>query len=146
MVSKNPHDILKKLESDYIQSVKENDSADVETFLESFLLSSWDYNEQNMNDIKAVFSSYEKDIVSKPTFRRLFNEMVKHLHIKLEELDKNGDYPLLHTQDGAAIIVSLVDGLVVQYYISVYDVENLKEMTPHLTRVILQALKTESTT
>lgn len=146
MTAKNAHDLLEKLRDDYIRSVKENDSRDVATFIETFLSSSWDYNEQHMDEIKAVFSSYENGELSKQTFSYLFNEMVKHLHSKLEKLDTEHDYPLLHTQDGAAIIVSLVDGLVVQYYISVYDVNNLKEMTPHLTRVILQALKTESHT
>lgn len=146
MTAHNAQDILEKLRDDYIQSVKDNDSRDVATFIETFLSSSWDYNEQHMNEIKAVFSSYEKGELSRQTFSNLFNEMVEHLHIKLEKLDTEYEYPLLHTQDGAAIIVSLVDGLVVQHYISVYDVKNLKEMTPHLTRIILQALKTESHT
>ncbi|GAB2481003.1 hypothetical protein GCM10008929_03190 [Alkalibacterium psychrotolerans] len=146
MTAHNAQDLLEKLRDDYIQSVRENDSDDVATFIERFLLSSWHYNEQHMNDIKAVFSSYEQGQLSKQTFSHLFNEMVKHLHSKLEKLDTKHDYPLLHTQDRAAIIVSLVDGLVVQYYISAYDVNDLKEVTPHLTPVILQALKTESHT
>lgn len=146
MSTENANEVLEQLKDDYIQSVKENKSNDVPGFIETFLSSSWDYNEQHLDEIRTVFSSYEKGVLSKETFSNLFNEMVKHLHLKLEELDTAHEYPLLHTQDGAAIIVSLVDGLILQYYVNVYEINDLKRMTPHLTRVILQALKTESTT
>lgn len=40
MTAHNAQDILEKLRDDYIQSVKDNDSRDVATFIETFLLSS----------------------------------------------------------------------------------------------------------
>ncbi len=41
------------------------------------------------------------------------------------------------------MLVAFVDGLVIQYYIGVYEVAQLREMTPYLKRVLLQALRTE---
>lgn len=137
-------EILKKLEEDYIKAVKENESRSVEEFVEQFLYDSWTYNDENLQNIKTVLSRYSTGEVYSTTFIGTFNEMVDHLRVKLQELDPEQAYPALHHQHGASILVAFVDGMVIQYFIGVYTVEQLREMTPYLKQVILQALRTEA--
>ncbi|GGC77589.1 hypothetical protein GCM10007216_05160 [Thalassobacillus devorans] len=136
-------ELLKQLEDDYIKAVKDNDRATVERFIEKFLYDSWDYNEENIDSIKYVLKRYSNGEIAQGTFSGAFNEMVDHLQAKLERLDHEKEYAVLHTDKGASLLVAFVDGLVLQYYLDVYDVEQLKEMTPYLKQVILQALKTK---
>ena len=42
------------------------------------------------------------------------------------------------------MLIAFVDGLVVQYFAGVYTVVQLKDMTPQVKQVVLQALRTES--
>lgn len=79
---------LKKLEDDYIKSVDETDGQTVETFLTNFLSGSWDYNAQNIADIKAVFSDYEKGSIPKELFSGSFNEMTDSLHFNFKNWTK----------------------------------------------------------
>ncbi|WP_252315760.1 hypothetical protein [Sinobaca sp. H24] len=137
-------EILKKLEDDYIKAVKENESRSVEGFVEQFLYDSWTYNDENLQNIKTVLSRYSTGEVYSTTFIGAFNEMVDHLRLKLQELDAEKAYPALHHQHGASFLVAFVDGMVIQYFIGVYTVEQLREMTPYLKQVILQALRTEA--
>ncbi|WP_252315032.1 hypothetical protein [Sinobaca sp. H24] len=137
-------EILKKLEDDYIKAVKENESRSVEEFVEHFLYDSWTYNDENIQDIKTVLSRYSTGEVYSTTFIGAFNEMVDHLRAKLQELDTEQAYPALHNQHGASFLVAFVDGMVIQYFIGVYTVEQLREMTPYLKQVMLQALRTEA--
>ncbi|WP_368505106.1 hypothetical protein AB3N04_05515 [Alkalihalophilus sp. As8PL] len=138
-------ELLRQLEGDYIKAVKDNESTTVESFIEEFLYDSWDYNEENIENIKSVMSRYSNGKIHQGTFSKSFNKMLKHLKLKLEQLDSDMEYPVLHSNNGAALLVAFVDGLVIQYYIGVYDVNQLREMTPSIKRVILQALKTEGT-
>ncbi|BCB02678.1 hypothetical protein [Bacillus sp. KH172YL63] len=133
---------LKKLEDDYIEALDSNGSSTVEEFIDSFLYDSWDYNEQNMDLITTVMSRYSRGEITTPTFRDSFNRMVEHLQHQLAALDHTHDYPLLHSKHGASILVSMVDGLVVQYFLGVYSADALRDMTPTLKEVILNALKT----
>jgi hypothetical protein len=134
---------LKRLEEDYVKAVNENESTNVEDFIEQFLYDSWEYNDQNIDMIKSVLGRYSSGRISQGTFRSSFNYMTEELHIKLRELDQEKIYPVLQSKDGASMLVAFVDGLVLQYYIGTYDVDDLKGMTPYLKRVILQMLKTE---
>jgi hypothetical protein len=134
---------LKRLEDDYVKAVKENDSTNVEDFVERFLYDSWEYNDQNIEMIKSVLGRYSSGSISQGTFRSSFNYMTKELQVKLRQLDHDMDYPVLHSKDGASMLVAFVDGLVLQFYIGTYDVDDLRGMTPYLKRVILQMLKTE---
>ncbi|UOQ45462.1 hypothetical protein MUN89_05810 [Halobacillus salinarum] len=135
---------LKQLEDDYVQAVKSNESTTVEDFIEQFLYDSWTYNDQNLEYLKRVLERYTSGDIYPRTFIGAFNEMVDHLQVKLEQLDQNNDYPALHSKHGASLLVAFVDGLVIQYYVGVYSVEQLREMTPYLKIVILQALKADA--
>ncbi|MFG6115653.1 hypothetical protein ACGTN9_10715 [Halobacillus sp. MO56] len=141
---KGMDELLKQLEDDYVKAVKGNESTTVEGFIEKFLYDSWDYNEENIENIKSVLSRYKQGEIYQRTFSGAFNEMVDHLQVKLEQLDEDKVYPVLHSNQGASLLVAFVDGLVIQYYLGVYDADQLREMTPYLKRVILQALKTEA--
>ncbi|WP_235062600.1 hypothetical protein [Thalassobacillus devorans] len=88
-------------------------------------------------------SRYNQGEIHPGTFSSAFNEMVDHLLIKLQDLDQDKAYPVIHSDHGASMLVAFVDGLVIQYYIGVYEVAQLREMTPYLKRVLLQALRTE---
>ncbi|MEL3971683.1 hypothetical protein AAEO50_05255 [Rossellomorea oryzaecorticis] len=134
---------LKRLEDDYVRAVKENDSTNVKDFIEQFLYDSWEYNDQNIEMIKTVLGRYSSGRIPQRTFRSSFNYMTEELQEKLRQLDHDKVYPVLHSKDGASMLVAFVDGLVLQYYIGAYDVDDLREMTPYLKRVILQMLKTE---
>jgi hypothetical protein len=134
---------LKRLEDDYVKAVKENNSTNVEYFIEQFLYDSWEYNDQNIEMIKSVLGRYSSGRISQGTFRSSFNYMTEELQVKLRQLDHDKVYPVLHSKDGASMLVAFVDGLVLQYYIGTYDVDDLRGMTPYLKRVILQMLKTE---
>ncbi|EDL65612.1 hypothetical protein [Bacillus sp. SG-1] len=133
---------LKQLEDDYIEALDANGSRSVEDFIQKFLNDSWEYNQSNLEMIKSVMSRYTKGEISKSTFSESFSRMVNHLQKKLSVLDENNDFPLLHTSLGASVLVSFVDGLVIQYYAGVYSVEDLRQLTPHLKSVILNALST----
>ncbi|WP_173915275.1 hypothetical protein [Halobacillus sp. Marseille-Q1614] len=137
-------ELLKQLEDDYVKAVKGNESTTVEGFIEQFLYDSWDYNDRNIENIKSVLSRYTSGEIYKGTFSGAFNEMIDHLQVKLEQLDPDMGYPVLHSNHGASVLVAFVDGLVIQYYIGTYDVDQLREMTPYFKRIILQALQTES--
>lgn len=134
---------LKQLEDDYVKAVKGNESTDVEGFIEQFLYDSWTYNDQNMEMIKNVMSRYTSGEIYQETFSESFSYMVDHLKKRLEQLDHDMTYPVLHSKDGTSMLVAIVDGLVLQYYIGTYDKDQLRGMTPYLKRVILQAMKTE---
>ncbi|WP_175987447.1 hypothetical protein [Bacillus sp. Marseille-Q1617] len=134
---------LKRLEEDYVKAVKENDSTNIEDFIEQFLYDSWEYNDRNIDRIKSVLSRYSSGRISQGTFHSSFNYMTEELHVKLRQLDQEKVYPVLHSKDGASMLVAFVDGLVLQYYIGIYDVDGLRGMTPYIKRVILQMLKTE---
>ncbi len=136
--------LLTQLEDDYIQAVKGNDSSTVEGFIEHFLYDSWEYNERNLDKIKSVLGRYEHEDIDQATFRRSFKKMIGHLQTKLAELDRDKEYPVLHSNHGASLLVAFVDGLVIQYEIGIYDAGQLKGMTPYLKSVILQSLKTEA--
>ncbi|WP_423189005.1 hypothetical protein ACO1PF_10485 [Alkalibacterium sp. f15] len=135
--------LLKQLEDDYIKSVKENESSNVEAFIESFLYASWTYNEQHMEEITTVLSRYSKEEIPKSTMNGAFSEMTDQLRLKLQQLDKEKEYPLLHSDHGSNLIVALVDGLMVQYFVGVYDMERLRELTPFLKKVTLNTLRLE---
>ncbi|SDZ77136.1 hypothetical protein SAMN05421743_101140 [Thalassobacillus cyri] len=140
---KGMDELLKQLEDDYVKAVKDNESTTVEGFIEKFLYDSWDYNEQNIDKIKSVLSRYKSGEIYQRIFSSAFKEMVDHLQVKLEHLDQDKVYPVLHSNQGASLLVAFVDGLVIQYYLGVYDADQLREMTPYVKRVILQALRTE---
>ncbi|KHE67880.1 hypothetical protein [Halobacillus sp. BBL2006] len=135
--------ILKQLEDDYVKAVKGNSSRNVEDFIEQFLYDSWDYNDQNIDLIKAVMSRYTQGEIYETTFSGAFNEMVDHLQEKLQQLDEEEIYPMIHTPWGGSFLVSFVDGLVIQYFTGIYSVEDLRKLTPQLKEVILNALCTE---
>jgi hypothetical protein len=136
-------ELLKQLEDDYIKAVKDNESTNIEDFIEQFLYDSWVFNEQNIEMIKRVLSRYTSGEINQGTFSSSFNFMVEQLQERLKQLDQNMVYPVLHSKNGASMLVAFVDGLVLQYYIGIYDIDELREMTPYLKRVILQMLKTE---
>ncbi|WP_214811154.1 hypothetical protein [Exiguobacterium sp. s127] len=139
-----PEEILQILEDDYIKSIDDNEMTTVESFIEKFLYESWTYNHQNIEYIKQTMQDYSKGDLQQPVFVKSFNKMVYHLQKKLILLDESKQYPLLHNEHGAFILVAIVDGLIVQYYTGNYEVEQLKEITPLLKNTILQALKTTS--
>ncbi|MCC5896092.1 MAG: hypothetical protein JJU16_11555 [Alkalibacterium sp.] len=128
------NDFLNELEKDYIASVKENTSETIEDFIESFLYNSWEYNEQKIKKIQTVFSRYSSGELSKETVSSSFNRMLNCLEQKLKELDKDKNYPIIHTGKGASLIVSLVDGLIVQYFLGVYTIDRLQDLTPQLKK------------
>ncbi|WDL89798.1 hypothetical protein IUJ58_25955 (plasmid) [Priestia aryabhattai] len=136
-------ELLEKLEDDYVKAVKNNESKSIEEFIEQFLYDSWTYNEQNMQNIKIVLSRYTSGEIYQGTLSESFNIMVDHLRVRLEELDQEMRYPVLHSKHGASLLVAFVDGLVLQYYIGTYSADKLRELTPYLKNIILQALKTE---
>ncbi|WP_079475968.1 hypothetical protein [Marinococcus halophilus] len=137
-------EILSRLEEDYVKAVKGNESGNVEDFVEKFLYDSWAYNEENMDNIKSVLSRYTRKEIHQSTFSGSFNEMVGHLQKKLKELDRDKNYPALHTDYGASVVVAFVDGLIIQYYVGVYSIDQLKNMTPAFKRLILEALTVET--
>ncbi len=132
--------ILKKLEDDYIEALDNNKCTTVEDFVEQFLTDSWDYNHQNMKLIKSVMSRYTQGEIYQYKFSGAFNEMVDHLQKKLADLDKVNTYPLVHSPLGASVLVAFVDGLVIQLFAGVYELEDLRKQTPALKSVILKAL------
>ncbi|WP_181347669.1 hypothetical protein [Thalassobacillus sp. CUG 92003] len=135
--------LLKQLEDDYVNAIRDDNSTNVEEFIEQFLYKSWTYNDQNIENIKRVLGRYKSGDIYQGVFSAAFNEMVDHLQIRLEQLDQDRDYPVLHSEHGASLLVAFVDGLIIQYYLGVYDIERLRKMTPHLTQVLLNALKRE---
>ncbi|KGP73422.1 hypothetical protein [Pontibacillus yanchengensis] len=139
----NMDDILKKLEDDYIQVLVQNESTTVEDFIEQFLYDSWDYNHQNMDLIKAVMRRYSQGDVHPVTFSGAFKEMADHLQKNLAQLDHEHNYPMLHTGLGTTTLVAIIDGMVVQYYTGTYSIEDLKNKTPQLKSMILNALSTQ---
>jgi len=139
----NMDDRLKQLEEDYINAIKENEETSVEAFLENFLNDSWTYNEQHMDDITTVFQRYSNKDIPEDTMHGAFREMIDQLRLKLRQLDKDRASPLLHSEDGTNLLVAAVDGLVLQYYLGVYDIEELRNRTPLIKKVILNMLKTE---
>ncbi|WP_226579648.1 hypothetical protein [Halobacillus litoralis] len=143
---KDMDELLKKLEDDYVEAVTGNESTTVEEFVHEFLMDSWEYNDRNIENIKAVMSRYSKGDIYKHTFSGAFNEMVDYVQDKLTSLDQEKEYPLIHQPYGASVMISFVDGLVIQYYTGCYDVEQLRNMTPQIKQIILNALKTEPTT
>ncbi|GGF20135.1 hypothetical protein GCM10010954_18620 [Halobacillus andaensis] len=134
--------ILKKLEEDYIQSLDENEASTVEEFVEQFLYDSWQYNDRNIDLIKVVMSRYTQGGIYQSTFAGSFTGMVDHLQEKLSSLDTDNRYPALHNRFGASLLVSFVDGFIIQYYAGMYKVEDLRASTPKLKAAILQALST----
>lgn len=133
---------LKQLEDDYIEALNANESSTIEDFIQQFLYDSWEYNQSNLEMIKSVMSRYTKGEISKSTYSESFSRMVNHLQKKLSELDVNNDFPLIHSGLGASVLVSFVDGLVIQFYAGVYSIEELNQFTPHYKNVLLNALKT----
>lgn len=134
------NDLLNDLEKDYITSVKENTSETIEDFIESFLYGSWEYNEQNIDKIQTVMSSYSSGSLSTDTVSSSFNRMLDSLEMKLKELDKDENYPIIHTGNGTSLIVSLVDGLIVQYFLGVYTNDRLQDMAPQLKDTTLKMI------
>ncbi|MDZ5784457.1 hypothetical protein [Marinococcus luteus] len=142
----NHHDmdeLLQQLEEDYVQAVKSNESKNIEDFIEQFLYDSWAYNENNIENIKSVLSRYTRNEIYQATFSGSFNEMVEHLQQKLKQLDQSGKYPVVQTNNGASVLIAFVDGLIIQYYVGIYSVSQLRSMTPFFKRLILEALKME---
>jgi hypothetical protein len=80
-------------------------------------------------------------IPDKDTFSTAFKDMITPIQRKLEELDKDIHFPMIHTTRGASFLVALVDGLVIQYYVGIFEIDQLKEMSPHLTSIILNGFK-----
>lgn len=138
----NMDEILKQLEDDYVDSVRNNNCGTVEGYIEKFLDDSWDYNDRNIDLIKKVMSRYSQGDIQTVSFSGAFNEMVDHLQDKLCELDKKQEYPLIHSSYGGSFLVAFVDGVVIQYYAGVYSVEDFRELTPMFKSVILNAMKT----
>ncbi len=135
--------VLQQLEHDYVKAIDDNQSTTVEHFIEQFLYDSWTYNDQHLADIQLVLRHYSGQTMDPGTFNRSFQYMVQCLQTKLEHLDQTREYPMLHTSYGASLLVATVDGLIVQYYASIYNVDQLRAMTPGLTTVVLQSLKIE---
>ncbi|WP_281974428.1 hypothetical protein [Halobacillus litoralis] len=133
---------LKQLEDDYIKAVKDNKNTTIDGFVEQFLYDSWNYNYENLELIQAVLRKYAQGDISKTIFQGAFNEMTDHLQGKLRELDPDQLYPLVHQPIGASILVSCVDGMIIQYFTNVYSIEDLNEMTPQIKRMLLNALGT----
>ncbi|RBP03436.1 hypothetical protein [Rossellomorea aquimaris] len=131
---------LKKLEEDYIRALNLNESSTIEEFIQTFLYDSWDYNEQNMEMIASVMGRYSRGEINQTTFGPSFDRMVNHLRGKLSKVDSQHDYPMIHSKMGASILVSLVDGLVIQYFAGVYSMDELRKLTPQLKRSVLNAL------
>ncbi|SIS46271.1 hypothetical protein [Salimicrobium flavidum] len=96
---------------------------------------------RTIENIKLVFSRYVEGDINVRTFGGAFNEMVDHLQRKLENLDQNGDYPGIHSGEGASLLVAFVDGLIVQYYTGAHDIEALNDKTPFLKSVLLNSLQ-----
>lgn len=134
---------LSELKEEYIRSIEEDDSDSLDEFLSGFLSRSWEYNSQNMEKIRTVFADYERGDIPEDNFSASFKEMNLCLREKLRELDPGKNYPLLHSKEGVSLVVSLVDGLVLQYYIGLYDIEELNNRTSNLKNVLLHALKAE---
>ncbi|WP_409254071.1 hypothetical protein V1502_09285 [Bacillus sp. SCS-153A] len=135
-------DLLKRLEDDYIKALDSNECSTVEGFIQQFLDDSWEYNQSNIDMITSVMSRYTKGELKKTTFSESFSRMVNHLQKKLSKLDADKEYPLIHSDLGASVLVSFVDGLVIQYYIGVYSAGDLKKLSSQLKQVVLNALKT----
>lgn len=133
--------LLEELEKDYINAVENNANENVEAYIEQFLYDSWIYNHANIHKIKSVLSRYADGEINQQVFSESFSKMVEHLHVRLMQLDKAKEYPLLHAQNAASLFVALIDGLVVQYYVGIYSTDHLKAMTPTLKKVIVQTLK-----
>lgn len=134
---------LSELKEEYITSIEEDHSGSLDTFLSGFLSRSWDDNRQNMEKIKAVFADCERGDIPEDTFSESFKEMTLCLSEKWRELNPGKNYPLLHSKEGVSLVVSLVDGLVLQYYIGLYDIEELNNRTSKVKNVLLHALKAE---
>lgn len=131
---------LKKLEDDYIRALNINESSTIEQFIQTFLYDSWDYNEQNIELIKTVMGRYSRGEIHQTTFSLSFDRMVNHLQKRLSEVDRNLDYPIVHSKIGASILVSFVDGFIIQYFAGIYSVDDLRKLTPKLKESILNAL------
>ncbi len=124
-------ELLEKLEDDYVKAVKNIESKRVEDFVEQFLYDSWNYNEKNIGNIKKVLSRYtSREINQRILTESFFDIMIDHLRDRLVQLDRNKEYPVLHSTHGASLLVAQVDGLVLQYYIGIYSADKLREMTP----------------
>ncbi|MFB1081909.1 hypothetical protein [Jeotgalibacillus sp. JSM ZJ347] len=135
--------LLEELENDYIYAVENNKSETVEAYIEQFLYDSWIYNHDNIGKIKSVLSRYAEGEINQQVFSGSFHKMVTHLHGRLKQLDYKHEYPLLHNQNAASLFVALIDGLVIQYYVGIYNVDQLKDMTPFLKQMIIQTLRME---
>ncbi|SFF84015.1 hypothetical protein SAMN05216353_110115 [Halobacillus alkaliphilus] len=133
---------LRQLEKDYIEALDRNQSTSVEDFIDQFLKDSWEYNHQNMENIKLVMKRYSQGDIYSSKFSGAFIEMVAHLQEKLASLDGDNHYPLVHSQLGASVLVAIVDGLVVQLYTGMYQVEDLQDYSSQFKQVILRALST----
>lgn len=140
---RNIDELLKGLEDDYITAVSENEAPSVEAFVEQFLYDSWNYNEQNIETIKTVMSRYSQGKIPETIFSESFNKMTSQVQKKMENLDADKEYPVIHDGRGASILIAFIDGLVIQYFSGCYTVEQLKEMVPSLKKILLQALRTE---
>ncbi|MGG4549705.1 hypothetical protein ABER02_18325 [Rossellomorea marisflavi] len=136
-------ELLIKLEEDYVCAIRNNEGKSVEDFIEHFLYDSWNYNEENMDIIKNVLGRFTSDESYQEILTESFNIMVDHLRERLVELDQAKNYPVLHSKHGASLLVACVDGLVLQYYLGIYSVDKLREMTPYLKSIILHGLKTK---
>ncbi|WP_244199342.1 hypothetical protein [Halobacillus trueperi] len=140
---RNMDELLKGLEDDYVKAVRGNKAKSVDAFVEQFLYDSWDYNDQNIETIKAVMSRYTQGEIYETTFSGAFNEMVDHVQEKLEELDSYKEYPVIQDGQGASILIAFVDGLVIQYFTGCCTVDQLKGLVPQHKKILLQALRTE---
>ncbi|MFJ6414345.1 hypothetical protein ACIQLG_16305 [Terribacillus saccharophilus] len=135
--------LLRQIKEDYLKAIYNNNSENVEEFIEQFLYDSWEYNEQNLEKLKDSLGDYSSGNIDNDTFRAAFKDMIDPIQRKLEELDADIHYPMIHTTRGASFLVAFVDGLVIQYYVGVYKIDQLKEMTPHLTSIILNGFKSK---
>ncbi|WP_347861882.1 hypothetical protein U0355_01325 [Salimicrobium sp. PL1-032A] len=140
---RNMDELLKGLEDDYVQAIKGNDAANVETFVEQFLYDSWNYNDQNIETIKTVMSRYSKGEIYETTFSGAFNEMVDHVQDKLEELDASKEYPVIQEGQGASTLIAFVNGLVVQYFTGCCTADDLRNRVPRHKKILLHALGTD---
>ncbi|PFA63207.1 hypothetical protein CN378_19505 [Bacillus sp. AFS015802] len=131
---------LKKLEDDYIRALNLNESNTIEQFIETFLYDSWNYNEQNMELIKSVMGRFSRGDIHQTTFSQSFDRMITHLHEKLSTVDQDRNFPIVHSKTGASILVSFVDGLIIQYFAGIYSVGDLRKQTPQLKESILNAI------
>ncbi|MCR8849820.1 hypothetical protein NQ095_15480 [Rossellomorea sp. SC111] len=131
---------LKKLEDNYIQALNLNESNTIEQFIETFLYDSWEYNEENMELIISVMGRVNRGDIHQTIFSQSFDRMITHLQKKLSKVDHDRNFPIVHSKTGASILVSFVDGMIIQYFAGIYSVGDLRKLTPQLKQSILNAI------